>query len=129
MSKILSEYYGTPLVSPTFHPFREGENEAGFFRFGADVVCYGECSSGVAADVQASADLDASKAVTVAGSEIHLPFEISEIIDNLRREHYVRQLSFGRKGFTQHALIRKVYYFLRELLPVWMRRHLQKSYF
>src|SRR6266436_16367 len=129
MSKILSEYYGTPLVLPAVDAGGSGKNGVGFFRFGADIVCYGECSSGVAADVQASADFDASKAMIVAGSEIRLPFDISRIIDNLRREHYVKQLSSGRKGLTQHALIRDGYYSVRELLPVWVRRHLQKAYF
>jgi hypothetical protein len=129
MSNILSEYYRTPLVSTAVYPCADRENGAGFFRFGADVVCYGECSSGVAADVQASADFDASKAMVIANSEIRLPFDISKIIDNLRIERYVGQSSSGRKGITRHALIRQLYYSLRELLPVWMRRHLQKTYF
>jgi hypothetical protein len=129
MSNILSEYYRTPLDSAVVYPCAGPENGAGFFRFGADVVCYGECSSGVAADVQASADFDASKAMVIANSEIRLPFDISKIIDNLRIERYVGQSSSGRKGITQHALIRQLYYSLRELLPVWMRRHLQKTYF
>jgi hypothetical protein len=129
MSKILSEYYRTPLLSPVVYPGGGRETEPGFFRFGADIVCYGECSSGVAADVKASAEFDASKAMIVADSEIRLPFDISKIIDNLRKEHYIKQLNSGRKGFTQHTLIREVYYSVRELLPVWMRRYLQKAYF
>ena len=106
MSNILSEYYRTPLVSAAVCPRESRQNGAGFFRFGADVVCYGECASGVAADVQASADFDASKAMVIANSEIRLPFDISKIIDNLRVERYVGQSSSGRKGFTRHALIR-----------------------
>ena len=129
MSKILSEYYRTPLLSPAVYSGAGRENGPGFFRFGADVVCYGECSSGVAADVNASDEFDASKGMIVADSEIRLPFDVSKIIDNLRKEHYVKQLDSRRKGFTQHALIREVYYSVRELLPVWMRRHLQKAYF
>jgi hypothetical protein len=129
MSKILSEYYRTPLLSPAVYSGAGRENGPGFFRFGADVVCYGECSSGVAADVNASHEFDASKGMIVADSEIRLPFDFSKIIDNIRKEHYVKQLDSRRKGFTQHALIREVYYSVRELLPVWMRRHLQKAYF
>jgi hypothetical protein len=129
MSNILSEYYRTPLVSAAVYPRESRQNEVGFFRFGADVVCYGECASGVAADVQSSADFDASKAMVIANSEIRLPFDISKIIDNLRAERYVGQSSSGRKGFTRHALIREGYYSVRELLPVWVRRHLQKAYF
>jgi hypothetical protein len=129
MSKILSDYYGTPPFSPAVYPYTGHKDDAGFFRFGADVVCYGECSSGVAADVQASAHFDASRAMVIANSEIRLPFDISKIIDNLRIERYVRQSSSGRKRFTQRPLIREGYYSVRELLPVWVRRHLQKAYF
>src|SRR5580704_8149408 len=127
MSKILSEYYRTPLTLPVPYAGGASRNGTGFFRFGADVVCYGECSSGVAADVQGSAAFDASKAM-VADSETSLPFDASKIVDNLRKEHYVKQLA-GRKGLTHHALIREAYYSVRELLPVWVRRHLQKAYF
>src|SRR5580704_13113172 len=128
MSKILSEYYRTPLVLPAVYAGGEGKDGAGFFRFGAEIVCYGECSSGVAADVEASVAFDVSKAM-VADSETRLPFDISKIIDNLQRERYVKQLGSGRKGLTQHAVIREAYYSVRELLPVWVRRHLQKAYF
>jgi len=129
MSNILSEYYRTPLVSAAVYPCAGPENGTGFFRFGGDVVCYGECSSGVAADVQASAHFDASRAMVIANSEIRLPFDISKIIDNLRIERYVGQSSSGRKRFAQHPLIREGYYSVRELLPVWVRRHLQRAYF
>jgi hypothetical protein len=129
MSKILSDYYGTPLFSPSVYPYTGRKDGAGFFRFGADLVCYGECSCGVASAIQGAADFDALKAVSVTGSELRLPFDISDVIENLRKERYVRGLKSGRKKFTQHALIRNSYYIVRELLPVWFRRHLQRAYF
>src|SRR6266568_5332211 len=129
MSKILSEYYRTPLDSPAVYPDRGPKNGAGFFRFGSEIVCYGECSRGVAADVQASVDFDASNATIVTDSEIRLPFNISDVIENLRKEHYVAQLNSGREKLIQHELVRNSYYFVRELLPVWIRRYLQRAYF
>ncbi len=129
MSKILSEYYGTPLISRTACCCQGNKNSTGFFRFGSDIVCYGECSSGVAPDVAASVDFDARNATSVSGSEIQLPFDVSNVIDNLRRERYVRQLSSGRRGVTQQGLIREMYYVVREFLPLWFRRHLQRAYF
>jgi hypothetical protein len=129
MSKILSDYYGTPPFSPAVYSSADHKDGPGFFRFGADVVCYGDCSSGVASAVQGVADFDALKAVSLTGSELRLPFDISDVIDNLRKEHYVRGLNSGRKKLAQHALIRNSYYFVRELMPVWFRRHLQRAYF
>jgi len=129
MTRILSEYYRSPIVSRAVSSGADGKSAAGFFRFGTDIVCYGECSSGVASDVKAAADFDASKAMTVSASEIRLPFDISDVVENLRRENYVKQLSHGQDRFAQHTLIRSAYYFLREFLPVWIRRYLQRAYF
>ncbi len=129
MLRILSEYYRTPLVSPAVYPCADHKDGAGFFHFGADVLCYGECSSGVAADVETSLDFDASKDVSVTDSGIRLPFDISAVIENLRNEYYVKQLHCGQKKLTQHTLVRNSYYFVRELLPVWVRRHAQRAYF
>jgi hypothetical protein len=129
MYRILSEYYRTPLISPAVCPGKESKKPDGFFHFGEDVVCYGECSSGVAIDVRASGDFDASKAVDVVGSEIRVPFDFCDIIGNLRNERYVNHLGSERKGLTQHPWIRAPYYLVRELLPVSFRRHLQRAYF
>jgi hypothetical protein len=129
MTRILSEYYRSPLISRTVSSDRDGKNATGFFRFGTDIVCYGECSSGAAPDIQAAADFDASKATTVSESEIRLPFDILDVVENLRREHYVKQLSFGQSGLTHNMLIRNAYYRLRAFLPVRVRRLLQRAYF
>ncbi len=130
MSKILSEYYGTSPVSQIACNCKNPKNNPpGFFRFGSDIVCYGECSSGAAPDVAASVDFDARNATSVSGSEIQLPFDVSNVIDNLRRERYVQQLSSGRRSVKQQGLIREMYYVVREFLPVWFRRHLQRVYF
>lgn len=129
MSRLLSEYYATPFNSRIVRRGDDKKNLAGFFRFGQDIVCYGECSSGSAPEVTASVDFDARKAANANGSEIQLPFDISNVIDNLRMERYVQQSSSERRGITKHPLIRQSYYLVRELLPVWFRRHLQMAYF
>ena len=129
MTRILSEYYRSPLIARAVSSGGVGKSTAGFFRFGTDIVCYGECSSGVAPDVQAAANFDAAKAMTVSESEIRLPFDISDVIENLRRENYVKQLNHGQERLAQHTLVRDAYYFVRELLPVWIRRYLQRAYF
>jgi len=128
MQEILTEYYRTAPSLGAIRPFEAAKDAVGFFRFGKDILCYGKCSSGVAPDFQASAEFDASKAVSITGSEIRLPFDISNVIENLRKEHYVGHLNVGRKKLTHHTLIRNSYYFVRDLLPVWVRRHLQRAY-
>ena len=128
MRNILSEYYGTPLIPRVAYPSEGFKNGAGFFRFGPNLVCYGECSRGVANDISNSEAFDVSKAITIANSELHLPFDIGNVIENLRRERYFRKLSGGTKGGTQRGWIRRCYYSVRELLPIWFRRYLQRAY-
>lgn len=129
MHRVLSQYYKTPLLSrATLHCEHSG-NGSGFFRFGPDIVCYGECSIGVASRVENSASFDAYPALKINHSEIYLPFDISSVIDSLRMEDYVQQLNMGDKRLVQSELIRKAYYLVRKPLPVWVRRHLQRAYF
>jgi len=125
---ILSEYYGTPLLSRAVCHGEKSKSGVGFFRFGTDIVCYGECTSGVASSVEGSALFDASKASGAVNPEIHLTFDVSNVIENLRRERYVTQLGSDRKRTVQHAFVRKGYYFVREHLPVWVRHYFQKAY-
>jgi len=129
MQNILSDYYRAPLIPNVICPRVDHKNGAGFFRFGKDLICYGECSAGVANDVLASADLDASEALTLSNTEIRLPFDIGKIIENLRRENYVKGMSSGSKGLAHHKLIRHPYYFVRGFLPVGIRQYLQRAYF
>ena len=128
MSNILSEYYGTPLNSRSIYHCKENGNGSGFFRFGPEIVCYGQCSSGVAPDLAGARNFNASGAAKVSNGEIYLPFDMSSIIDTLRLEHYVRHLHFGHGRFTQLQAVREAYYSIRENLPVWVRRYLQRAY-
>lgn len=128
MGNILSEYYRSNLITRTMCGEPMHRSEAGFFRFGADIVCYGRRSSGVASSVENSAALDASKDVVIRNSVVHLPFDISCVVENLRMERYVKQLATKRMRAFQNAFVRQAYYFLREQLPEWIRSPLQKIY-
>src|SRR5689334_17792465 len=129
LNRVLSAYYKTPSFSEAVVHCNHGGNASGFFRFGPDIVCYGECSTGVADGVQASLSFDACKASKISNSEIYLSFDISSVIDNLRMERYVGKLHGREKRLVQNELIRDAYYFIRERLPIWARRNLQRAYF
>jgi len=78
----------------------------------------------------AQADLyDASIDVCLDECKVRLPFDPSEVFENLYRERYEQNLRPARGGLLGHELIRKSYYFVRGLLPVPVRRHLQRAYF
>ncbi len=98
-------------------------SSSGYFRFGPDLVCYGQCSSGVPASSVDEPLYDAWDAVAALASPIRLPFDPIQIVDNLRCERYLRS------SMPANKLVRSVYYTLRPLLPVPLRRHFQKLYF
>ena len=98
--------------------------DAGYFRFG-DAIAYGRQSVG-RPSLRPEKDLvDVSGAVTSANGEVVLPFDLSEVIGNLRHERYpeahsaIERLSTSR---IPHA----VYYFFRPNLSIGVRKHLQR---
>ena len=130
MIRALLDYYRLPAdwfdsVSPTVDsPL--GEN--GFFEFGEKNICYGRNQAGVSANVADAGNFDASKDVRADGKTIRLPFDFTEVIENLRRERYRRSMAAGTKPFSASKIVRKIYYLVRGWLPVWLRRQLQKIY-
>jgi hypothetical protein len=54
-----------------------------------------------------------------------LPFDLEEVVDNLRLERYTED---GQNGSSAKGVIAWMYYAVRPLLPVAFRRHLQRAY-
>jgi hypothetical protein len=125
----LREYFRVPIPSTNVWESGSSKSSAGFFRFGPNIVCFGESSAGVAPDFRSAALFDAAQVLKVNGSGAHLPFDFSAVIENLRLERYLRHLTNGKKEFSRSPVVRKAYYGVREFLPVSVRRHFQKSYF
>jgi hypothetical protein len=131
VNQTLADYYRLPENLPLWTARGAGceSGNEGFFRFGAENVCFGRSQAGVAAEFAGSAQFDASRKVYRNGSRIQLPFHFSEVIDNLRLERYRRMLSPPRDTLVANGLSRKLYYLIREFLPVSSRRELQRLYF
>lgn len=103
--------------------------EAGFFQFGESNICYGRCQSGTAVNVKDFARWDASKSIRYNGKSVQLPFDFAEVIENLRLERYRNKIAPEREVFASSEVVRKLYYLVREWLPVVVRRQMQKIYF
>lgn len=113
-------------VSPTAN---SASGDIGFFQFGAKNICYGRCKAGAAVDITGVGGFDASKEVRRNGTTIQLPFDFTEVVENLRRERYRQNMNPGTEKFATNETVRKLYYLIRECLPVSARRHLQRAYF
>src|SRR5690348_415837 len=64
--------------------------DAGFFRFGCKDICYGRSSAGTRAGRPESCSYDASRDITVDNKTLCLPFDPTEIIENLCMERYTK---------------------------------------
>jgi hypothetical protein len=96
-------------------------NVSGYFAFGPGLTCYG--SSGFHGCARATDHLpDALEQIRTDNSICILPFNPTEIADNLRLERYVEP----RRKTGIKALARSIYYALRPLFPVFIRRRLQR---
>jgi len=105
----------------------ELSDRPGYFRFGQDAICYGRCASSVAASASTDDLWDATVDTTTDGLTLRLPFDPTQVVENLRLERYVGAGNGGR-GKRARAAVRSAYYFVRPLLPVHVRKHLQRSH-
>jgi hypothetical protein len=123
MNQAFLDYYRCPA---SFVDFRllEGQpngHRPGYFKFGSGLVCYG--AGGVPGQEHASDSLsDALAQVRIEEPTCFLPFDLADIVNNLRYERYLN----GGRGTPWKRALRRAYYALRPGLPVFVRRHLQR---
>jgi hypothetical protein len=101
--------------------------DSGYFRFGPETICYGTSSSGfksrhvtgplhdILGDVKADQD-----------GAVRLSLDPNEIVENLRNERYELRGGKGLSRLAESGLSQTVYYLLRPLLPVSIRKYLQR---
>jgi hypothetical protein len=129
MKRVLAQYYRLPENLLDCSVSSSPAGVPGFFRLGPDLTCYGRCSSGVASTFENSQFYDASFLVNLDKTNLQLPFDPVAVVDDLRHERYVKNLQFDKENLISHEWTRKAYYALRPLLPVSIRRHMQRAYF
>jgi hypothetical protein len=95
--------------------------QTGYFRVGADTICYGHVSGQQAAASPDKAFDDVLFRVETENGCVCLPFDPCEVVSNLQREIYV-----GDWRSNSSSAISKMYYLIRPFLPVGVRKHLQK---
>ena len=125
MSQSLSRYF--LYSNPRFDFTIDGELSAapGFFRFGPDIICYGRSSKGLLSDNPVQQLYDVSDHVRLDNGRVVLPFDPEEIIGNLRSERYAAHCA---QYASSRGLLRDAYYLVRPLLPLAVRKYLQRIY-
>lgn len=122
---LLSTYFRcmpnpVPFLVPT-----PSAGDTGYFRFGPDIVCYGQLSSGNVSRAATGQLFDALDKVRFEGDRgIELPFDPAMLVDNLSRERY--SAHFRQEGRTLNDFLRTAYYLIRPLLGPVARLQIQK---
>lgn len=127
-AKLLMDRFRCPEDLVDFEVTGQLSDGAGYFRLGEDVICYGQCASGAPATAVTDQLHDARPHVEVRESSVHLPFDAAQVVDNLRCERYTA-MATGVKMLPASTMFRDIYYRLRPLLGVSVRKHLQRRYF
>jgi hypothetical protein len=128
MTKTFIEYFGCPEFYANFYLIKELSVDEGFFRFGPDIICYGQSSSLFRSKNIEHTIYDVFKETVIDEPAFFLPFNLTQVIDNLRYERYINSFNLNHKKVDSKTLIKNGYYLLRPLIPGYLRKYLQKYY-
>jgi hypothetical protein len=127
--QLISEHFRCPKDIPSFRVAPGLSRASGFFRLNANMICFGQCSSGLpVSSVDEPLHL-ASEHVKTSGASIQLPLNPAQVIDNLRLERYASDSTRCKRSLGANPVVRNIYYLLRPLMPTRIRKHLQRAYF
>jgi len=125
MNKVLAEYFRCSELQHEFSPLPDLSEKPRYFSLGSKITCYGRTSKDVGPENCEGHLPDLLPYFRLNGSGIQLPFDPAEVIDNLRYERYVASIGSGFTRWTEKTM-RDAYYFARPLLPVGIRKYLQR---
>ena len=125
-NRMISDYLRCPEGLLPIAQAAGPTTDAGFFRFGKDVICYGKCSAVVPQPAFSWESPDAFEHAHLDHGTVILPFDLSEVVERFRREEYTGALSQKVRNWSHARLLRLGYYIVRPFLSVALRKHLQR---
>jgi hypothetical protein len=126
LSKVIIEHLRCPEEELSIAMVGAPSADAGFFNFGKDVICYGKCSAFSPRPLFGGDLPDALEFARAEQGAVTLPFDLSQIVETLRREEYTGALGHKVRNWSHARLPRIAYYVARPLMPVVLRKHLQR---
>jgi hypothetical protein len=120
-AQVLIQHYRCPEEFLNLTLTDRLSDDVGFFRFGPGTTCYGRSSAGYRRPRFESHLYDVSKNVVSSVSKVCLPFDPTEIVENLRQERYL-----GERDSRIRACAKEAYYLLRPVLHPSVRRQVQR---
>jgi hypothetical protein len=129
MNKVLLDYFRCQEDFADLGLRGNLSKESGFFRIDQGITGYGQCVGGPPSPKPADQVMDASRLARCEQGRVGLPFDLTQVVDNLRHERYVTDFRTSSDVITQSETVRRIYYWLRPALPVSLRKHLQRMSF
>jgi hypothetical protein len=121
LSQAVRDHYRCPEDFLNFSLSGELSSREGYFRFGPDTVGYGRSWAGEHSDRAGASLHDALLDTVIRDAELRLPFDPTEVIDNLRLERYPHH---GIGGYEN--VVKDVYYWLRPIMSQSLRKRIQR---
>ena len=118
----LVEYYRCPKNYVQLNSKGPLSDQSGYFEFGVGTTCYGRCADHTPSDSPTDVLPDVLSNAVIDRSAVYLPFDLKEVVDNLRCELYSEEVASSKKGW----MMARAYYLVRPFLPVSIRKHMQK---
>jgi hypothetical protein len=124
IARALTDYYRCPEEFVKLTLAAELSQGSGYFAFG-DNVCWGQSAYGYRTAGPIGL-YDTLADVSTAGGSVRVPFDPTQVVDNLRLERYATE----RAGTDQprQTAWQASYYALRPIIPTALRRTLQRLY-
>jgi hypothetical protein len=119
-ARALMDHYRCPATFLNITLQEVADPNSGFFRFGSKAICYGRSAAGFRSPRVGPALYDISQDVRTGESEVYLPFDPTEIIENFQLERYGVRQSWIRK------VAKSAYYRVRPSLPRSIREGIQR---
>jgi len=120
----LVEYFRCPEHLAVLGTAGDLPPDEGYFRFGG-AICFGRQSVGAPSAAPDGDLVDVGGGIAAANGGVTLPFDLGDVIDNLRHELYP-EAQAAIDHISTFNLSHATYYFFRPILPVGVRKHLQR---
>jgi len=126
MNRALLDFYLCPKHFIDFWLTGQLSSDAGYFRFGQSTTCYGRSASGYRASHVDAGLYDILMDAETDTTNVRIPFDPTEVIDNLRLERYANE-DCGALSRWERSL-KGIYYQLRPLMHAQIRKHIQRAH-
>ena len=124
-AEVFCQYFGRPIHLTRIGARHSLSHGRGWFLF-SGAACYGRRSSGKPAEDFSRLLADVIDEVATESGDVQLPFDLAEVVTNLREERYPLPPGGRFEALGVSSAARSIYYFLRPLLTVGIRKHLQR---